>query len=175
MDRMMEELRHMSVSEASAAGTTSFDVWYDAESDKTLEYSQFADVTPDPGPQSLTFGIPRYDAGTGSVNHGDKSNCITYRWVISERETAGNKVDDDGNGLMDNDDGRVERIERRSGQPDDVQVICTNVPRDGFVIRKRGRRLEITIARKNRTPRQTDEGTNFTTTITHVTYSLKNK
>ena len=36
-------------------------------------------------------------------------------------------------------------------------------------------RLEITIARKNKTPRRTQDGFTFKTTVTQVTYSLKNQ
>ncbi len=164
VDRMMEELRLIS----HTYTTANFDV------NNSSSYAQFTPAD-DPGPHSLTFGIPRYDDLTDTVTYGGTSDCITYRWVISEREIPGNNVDDDGNGLVDNEDGRIERVNREAGVVNDLQVVCDNVPQDGFEIRKIGRRLEITIARRNRTPRFTEEGTNFTTTVTQVTYCLKNE
>ncbi len=140
--------------------------------------SQFSThPTPNPGPRSITFGIPVFNEATGGMDYGSQNRCVTYRWVPGNGETPSNNIDDNNDGFVD--EGRVERIRRYvdAGGIDrvDLQVVCDHVPQRGFLIEKNGRRLKITIARTNNTPRQTEDGTKFTTVVTHVTYCLKNQ
>ena len=74
-------------------------------------------------PDSVTFVIPYFDNTTKTVLDG--ATQITFRWAINPRETAANLQDDDGNGLTDDEDGRLERWENGAF----VKIVCDNVPR----------------------------------------------
>lgn len=165
VDSLMDEFRLI------RAGVADFDTRKKSPSDpygRSNNTVSGADATAG----TLIFCVPRYDMGTKTLELGDASTAITYRWALNPRETSDNDgVDNDGNGLIDTDDGQ---IERQVGTDTFFQVILDHVPQDGFIVRKVGPRLEVTVARKNNTNIQTSEGTYFTTTITQITYSLKN-
>ena len=149
-----------------------------ASANEQYGISQFSThPTPNPGPRSITFGIPVFNETDGTLDFGSQNRCITYRWVPDDGEIASNNIDDDNDGFVD--EGRVERIRRYvdtdGNDQVDLQVVCDHVPQSGFLVQKNGRRLKITVARTNNTPRKTENGTKFTTTVTHVTYYLKNK
>jgi hypothetical protein len=135
-----------------------------------------ADTASDPAvdgpPGTVTFLLPKFDDATQTVDYGTAGEAITYRWQLNARETDGNGIDDDGNGLTDDDDGLIVRLV--GGDETTLRVVAGNVPKSGYWVRKIGRRLEVTLSRKNTTTRNTADGTGFTTTVTHVTYFLKN-
>lgn len=136
-----------------------------------------ADTVSDPAvdgvPGTVIFLLPSFDDATQTVKYGTAADSITYRWQVNAREVDGNDIDDDGNGLTDEDDGVIVRLV--GGDEATLRVVCDHVPKTGFWVRKVGRRLEITLSRKNTTTRNTADGTGFTTTVTHVTYFLKNE
>jgi len=157
LDAMMEEMRKMSGSVKDFDSTSGVNT-------NTVTGANVVD--------SVTFTAPYYDAVTKAVNMGSVATAITYRWSLNPNETPGNAQDDDGNGLSDNDDGRLERYE--GTDLNTLTVVCDNVPRSSFLVVKNGRELHIRIGRKNNTPLVTEDGTRIETVVTHNRYCLRN-
>lgn len=160
VDQMMDEFRRIRGSAADFNTLT-------GEKADTV-----SDPAVDGAPGAVSFLLPSFDDATKAVDYGTAADAITYRWQRNAREVDANGFDDDGNGLTDDDDGVIVRLD--GGDESTLRVVCDHVPKTGFWVRKIGRRLEITLSRKNTTTRNTADGTGFTTTVTHVTYFLKN-
>ncbi|MCZ7648052.1 MAG: prepilin-type N-terminal cleavage/methylation domain-containing protein [Planctomycetota bacterium] len=170
LDTMKEEMR--TISAALADFSTVSETNTDTVTGTSLTVSPPSGYPSANGPitKAVRFNKPRFDEATKTVDLGTTATALTYYWRYADREIAGNGIDDNNNGLFDDDDGWLVR-EGPGGQFD---IVCTNVPKSGFLVIKTGRRLQIRIGRKNVTPMRTDQGTTFTTIVTHDTYCLRN-
>lgn len=158
LDKMMEELRRMPVSTPADV----FDTNTGTDTNTTVATTDSASDLAN----GVRFYMPTYNTSTLSIDNGVP---VTYQWEASPRENQTNGIDDDGNGLLDEDDGRIIRVDNTG-----TTVLLNNVPRTGFLIAKSGRRLQVRVAQKNNTPLQTGEGTTISTAVTHNTYCLRN-
>jgi prepilin-type N-terminal cleavage/methylation domain-containing protein len=158
LDRMMEEIRLVS------------DNVQDFDTSTGVHTNTLHPTSPQPMDQ-LTFTVPTWDFTNKVVNMGSDATAITYRWVRNPLEIAGNGRDDDGNGLVDDDDGWIERQDAATGL---ITRVCNHVPRWGFLVIKQGRRLQIRVARNDKTDVETMDQNVFTTTVTFNTYCLRN-
>ncbi|MBE7465798.1 MAG: prepilin-type N-terminal cleavage/methylation domain-containing protein [Planctomycetes bacterium] len=157
LDKMMQEMRSMS-------------------NEHTL------DATSD---ESFSFQQPVFNLTTKTVTYGSAATLITYRRIASDKtanpptgnEIQGNGVDDDGNGLIDSNDNVIERIVGDATDPanGNREIILVNVPSNGFLVKKDGRRLQIRVTRQDVTPMQTNDERRIATVVTYNTYALRNE
>ena len=159
LDGLMEELRHVS----AAVG--------DFDTDVGVRTNTLSGAN---GLNTVTFSMPEFDNGTLALKAADPAKAVTYRWTLNPREAPNNGIDDDGNGLTDEDDGRLERLVGSPPSASSLQIVLDHVPRSSFQVVKAGRQLELQVGKKDNTPLNTEEGTRFKTVISHRTYCLRN-
>jgi len=158
LDGMMEELRKMSQQAADFDTSTGVGT-------NTLTGGSA-------GQNIVTFAIPTFDFTTYTANMGNASTAISYQWVLNPREIAGNNIDDDYNGLVDSEDGQVQRTV--GGASATMSIVTINVPQTSFLVVKSGWQLQIRVGRIHITPIVTDNGKKFRTTVSQNTYCLRN-
>ncbi len=85
----------------------------------------------------ITFRLPTGTDSAGKITWGEQ---ITYCRELNPREVQFNGVDDDANGLVDDDDGiLVRRVEdAATGNVISKTVLATNIPTGGFHIDQLG-------------------------------------
>lgn len=165
-----------------------YDVMSELSSYSTLSPIQPAtELHISPAGDRITFRIPTGIDNAGAVTWGEQ---ITYCRELNEREIQNNGIDDDGNGLTDNNDGvLVRRVEDAStGDVLSKTVVTTQVPFGGFLVEQlrydtaptphyspdpAGRILRVTIQRAAITHTGAPDGTLFTSTVSRM-YYLRN-